>query len=163
MRGGAGARGQVGLHPPLRGREVRARGRLQHPPAVDPEGLRHPDLSVRPAASAEDYDSSRLEMTIVLYSLAFRTILSNAYLSTGLMAFKCNPFSFFIVYIQNCVVTPRGMCDVPNNHYSVLSSAHVPLCPRDMHISPSLHNIITLITRLGAYLDHVIRGLSKGE
>ena len=105
MRGGARARGQVGLHPPLRGREVRARGRLQHPPAVDTEGLRHPDLSVRPAASAEDYDGSGLVMcNSVFYSLAFRTILSNAYLSTGIMAFKCNPLGFFIVYIQNCVV-----------------------------------------------------------
>ena len=104
MRGGARACGQVGLHPPLRGREVRARGRLQHPPAVDTEGLRHPDLSVRPAASAEDYDGSGLVMcNSVFYSLAFRTILSNAYLSTGIMAFKCNPLElFYCVYSKLC-------------------------------------------------------------
>ena len=66
----------------------------------------------------------------------------------------------FLLYLftTKCVVTPRGMCDVPNNHYSVLRSGDALTCPRDMHISPSLHNIITLITLLGAYLGHVIRG-----
>ena len=71
--------------------------------------------------------------------------------------------AFLLCIFKTVLLTPRGMCDVPNNHYSVLSTAHTLTCPRDMHISPALHNIITLITRLGAYLDHVIRGLSKGE
>ena len=80
------------------------------------------------------------------------------------MAFKCTPLGFLLfLFLTLCVVTPRGMCDVPNNHYSVLSTAHTLTCPRDMHISPVMHNIITLITLLAAYLGHVIRGLSKGE
>ena len=70
--------------------------------------------------------------------------------------------AFYCLYSKLCSYSP-WMCDVPNNHYSVLSTAHTLTCPRDMHISPVMHNIITLRTLLAAYLGHVIRGLSKGE
>ena len=78
---------------------------------------------------------------------------------------RTHGFQSFLLFIFNtalCCYSHR-MCDVPYNHYSVLSTAHTLTCPRDMHISPVMHNIITLITLLAAYLGHVIRGLSKGE
>ena len=81
------------------------------------------------------------------------------------MAFKCTPLGFLLfLFLTICVVTPRGMCDVPNNHYSVLSIQLIQCRVPEICTSLSaMHNIITLITLLGAYLGHVIRGLSKGE
>ena len=72
VRGGAGARGQVGLHSPLRGREVRARGHLQHPPAVDTEGLWHTHLPVRPGAPPEDHYGAGLELSIYILFIGFQ-------------------------------------------------------------------------------------------